>query len=134
MLDRGNQYKGPMSNFLNVFTQEFRHEGDPWQSNMAERFKQTIDVFAATLGKAAFQLKKGRALNAAMFDSMTVGVARRLSVVSEINLAKIPQIHAELLIDTDYVESVSQSTSNEVSVCRHSANMGQKVNGDSALN
>ncbi|MCH8310037.1 MAG: DUF262 domain-containing protein [Chloroflexi bacterium] len=116
MIDRGDQYEGPMSKFLNVFTQDFRHEGIPWQTEISERFKRTIDVFAESMGGEAFRITKGRVLNAAVFDSMTVGMARRLSDGLEIDLSTIKRIHADLLDDAEYLNSVSQSTSGEASV------------------
>ena len=112
------RYKRPMSEFLNTFVQRNRQPGDDFLAVAAKAFARTIDEFHSTLGKRAFRLKTGRALNAAVFDSMAVGLARRINSSGAPSSRSISRVYEGLLRDDDYLEAVSRSTADEAFVGR----------------
>ncbi|MDE2861468.1 MAG: DUF262 domain-containing protein [Chloroflexota bacterium] len=108
-------YNPPMSEFLTVFVQKNRNPQDDFLTESNDIFTQTMDAFMGALGERAFRIE--RALNAAIFDSMSVGLARRIA--SSNNLPEpepIKAAHRSLIEDRDYLEAVSRSTADERSV------------------
>jgi len=65
-----------MKAFLNTFMGKNRHLTRIPKSEIADTFISTIEVGHSAIGNRAFRL--ARALNAAVFDAVMVGVARRL--------------------------------------------------------
>ena len=108
-------YKPPMTEFLTRFVGKNRNPQDAFLQNAADIFIQTMGAFGHALGGKAF--RPDRALNAAVFDSMSVGLARKL-VSSE--CAPTPEdmgvAHNDLLRDPEYLQAVSRTTANERSV------------------
>ncbi len=54
-----------------------------------------------------------RALNAAVFDSVMVAVARRLQAGPIKNVASVKEQYDKLLKDNKYVEAITRTTSDE---------------------
>ena len=108
-------YKSPMSEFLTVFIQKHRNPHEQFLTESRDIFTKTMDAFMCSLGKRAFRLE--RALNAAIFDSMSVGLARRLvSSQPPPDHEQIKLAHDSLLLDPDYIEAISRATAVERSV------------------
>ena len=113
----GDEYKKSMAEFLNVFTQRNRTPDKAWLDDIAELFKQTVTAFAEAKGREAFRLHRARAVNAAVLDSMMVGLAKR--IVCEDNrptTQAIKRTHDSLAKNQKYLDSVTQGTSDENSV------------------
>ena len=110
-------YEPPLSEFLTQFVGKNRNPQDDFLKGAACIFTRTMDAFVCALGRGIFRPE--RALNAAVFDSMSVGLARKIDSSGcpprpeETKLA-----YQELLQDADYIESVSRSTADEQSVTR----------------
>lgn len=108
-------YKSPMSEFLTVFVQKNRNPQDDFLNTSTDIFIRTIEAFMSALGGRAFRLE--RAINAAMFDSMSVGLARKIVLLGHPPDPEQTKLaHYSLLKDTDYLEAISQSTADERSV------------------
>ena len=108
-------YKPPMSEFLTVFIQKNRNPQDDFLAESTDIFALTMDSFMSALGGRAFRLE--RAINAAIFDSMSVGLARKIASSDHPPDPEQTKLaHRFLLEDTDYLEAVSQSTADERSV------------------
>ena len=118
MLYQGHEYARPMSEFLNVFAQENMNPDDCWIRDTARVFDETIKLFADAKGKGAFRLSKGRAANAAVFDSMSVGLASAIMDGKSLDNARVRQIHDCLLLDDEYLQAVAKGTSRERSVAK----------------
>ena len=84
------------------------------RSTFRELFTDAIDVVMNSIGPKAFRPE--RALNAAVFDSVMVGIARRLKVSKEIDFARLTVKYGELLADKRYQVLIAQSTSDEKNV------------------
>ena len=108
-------YKPPMTEFLTKFLGKNRNPEDSFLENASHVFVDTVAAFEGALGKSAF--RPDRALNAAVFDSMSVAMARRItSTAVTPSPHDIRTVHQGLLDDDDYVDAVSRRTANEQSV------------------
>ena len=113
----GDEYKKSMAEFLNVFTQRNRTPDKAWLNDIAELFKQTVTAFAEAKGREAFRLHRARAVNAAVLDSMMVGLAKRIVCEDNRPMAQaIERTHNSLTKNQEYLDSVTQGTSDENSV------------------
>lgn len=69
-------YKKPMNEFLNSYMHKNRDLTVQSKAKVTSAFVSTIEVVSKCLGNGVFRPK--RALNAAVFDAVMVGIARRL--------------------------------------------------------
>ena len=69
-------YHRPMKEFLNQYMGSRSDVAEAEADRLADVFRNTADVVLETLGKEAFRLRT--AVNAAVLDSVMVGVAVRL--------------------------------------------------------
>lgn len=107
-----NQYKPPMKSFLNRFMHENKDLEIYAASDMRRVFQETVRVIHKKLGEKAF--KPSRALNAAVQDSLMIGIARRLEkgpIVSEISdeyecLARNEEFGDLIYSQTSHLENV----------------------------
>ncbi len=116
MYHKGHDYTRPMEEFLNVFTQTHRNPSEKWMQDTAELFKGTIEAFAGSLGKEAFRISGGRAVNAAVFDSMSVGLANRIRQSGVPEYEVIRDTHRHLVSSDNYLQAITQGTSDDRSV------------------
>ena len=108
-------YKAPMREFLTKFVGKNRNPGDAFLEKSSDIFVRTMSAFQGALGRAAF--RPDRALNAAVFDSMSIALARRIaSTGSAPSPDVIKAAHNDLLKDPEYVDAVSRRTANEQAV------------------
>lgn len=98
----GDNYKRPMKEFLNQFNQRKRKPSEKFLSSCSDIFKQSIDLVFDVIGNTAFRPE--RALNAAVFDSVLVGIAKRLENEKKIDNAKFKKAYDELLSEDRYIE------------------------------
>jgi hypothetical protein len=83
-------YERPMSDFLNKYMGKNRELAYQPDNQIKETFQKTIDVISEAIGREAFRPKA--TFNAAVFDSVMVGVARRLNKKGEIkNLGRLKE-------------------------------------------
>ena len=122
-------YKSPMSEFLTMFVQKNRNPQDHFLMEATDIFVRTMDACMTAFGERSFRLE--RALNAAVFDSMSVGLARKIASSGHPpDLEQTRLIHRSLLEDTDYLGAISRSTADENSV---SIRMSKAVEGFASL-
>jgi hypothetical protein len=117
LIDEAN-YSRPMAEFLSRFAGKYRNAQGEFQDKMPSLFKLTVSQFYNALGRTAF--RPGRAVNAAVFDSCMLGLARRLSRndLPLPSVEKIVSAYNELLADKEYNEAISRSTADEKFVTR----------------
>ena len=108
----GERYRRPMSEFLTQFVGRRRNPRDDFLQDSESIFTRTMDAFAAAMGKRAFRPE--RALNAAVFDSMSVALARKIDSSGRVpDPERTKEAHLDLLMDQEYIEAVSSWTSDE---------------------
>jgi len=107
-------YSRPMSEFLNGYMGKNKHLGVTTADQINSVFGATVKVVASALDSKAFRPE--RALNAAVCDSVMVGLAKRLSQgpLNKPNQFKVA--YARLLADKGYLSAVTQHTSDETNV------------------
>ena len=114
----GDNYTDPMAEFLNIFTQNNRNPSESWLSDTSDVFKHTISLFAKSKGKRSFRLSEGRVANAAVFDSMSVGLAKRIYRNGEMSPESVTDIHDSLIKCNEYLASVERRAYTKTSVAQ----------------
>lgn len=105
------EYKRPMNEFLNKFLGFHRHLKKRSAEEFVTVFQSTIDVIWGALDKRAFRPE--RTINAAVFDGVMVGTARRLAKGKINDLQEYKKRYDALLASDRFKESYSQSTADE---------------------
>lgn len=108
------EYEKPMEEFLNKFAANQRKASDEFMEMCDKIFKQTIDASVAAFNSKPFRLVKG--INAAIFDSVMVALAKRLTTGVITDMPGCQKAYDELLTDTDYRKAVTDGTSDESAV------------------
>ena len=103
-----------MEEFLNGFASKHNKPSEEFLKEVEKVFKDTIDVAKKTLGTKSFRVV--RAINAAVFDSIMVGIARRLKMGNIADLDSLKNAYEELMRNTDYLKATSKGTSDETTV------------------
>lgn len=114
MYTEGEKYEKPMSEFLNKFNKKCRTLTQEQVQQFTNVFVQTIDVVHKAIGAHAFRPE--RALNAAVFDSVMVGLARRLKNKADADPAAVAKAYEELLGDAGFRAAMSIATSDAANV------------------
>jgi hypothetical protein len=109
-------YERPMADFMSKFIARHAESGPSFLKECSAMFANTIEVAYKSLDRKAFKL--GKVLNAAVYDSVMVGIARRLAAGSAPNPKNVLKAYNSLLNDVDYIESVSRSTADEAFVAK----------------
>lgn len=111
-----DKYERPMKEFLNTYMGANKNIKLHDKEILTDKFTKAIDIIATTLGNKAFRLE--RALNAAVFDAVMVGLTRRLDkgpiedksiFVSQYNL---------LLKDEEFCNACKTATSDASNVTK----------------
>lgn len=109
-----DKYSRPMKDFLNTYLDSMKQQGELPMIERAKLFEQTIRFIHSTIGKSAFKPERG--LNAAVFDSVMVGTARRLVNAGTPHLADYCSAYESLLKSPEFINLVSKSTADEANV------------------
>ena len=115
MWKRGDNYTKPMVEFLNLFTLAHENPDDKWLTEMSSIFEVTVEAFAQAIDRP-FRLRGGRVVNVAVFDSMAIGLAKRIRCSGVSNLSNVAAVHEALIIDEEYLQAATGGTSDENSV------------------
>jgi hypothetical protein len=111
-----DRYEKPIKGFLNRYMKLNRHLALQSTSEVEKAFLPTVQLISESLGNRAF--KPRRALNAAVFDSVMIGVARRLNQGEVTDLDALQTQYRTLLENEDFVRVTQESTSDEENVRR----------------
>ena len=113
-----DNYGAPMLGFLNNFADKHRNPSIEFLYEGRSLFTAVMKAFNASLGSKAFRTAGSQQLNAAVFDSMSVGLAHRIKQGDGIppNPSAVAIVHNTLLQDTDYRGSVAGGTAQLASV------------------
>jgi uncharacterized protein DUF262 len=108
LLHEGESYRPPMANFLNIYMGRNRELSDKDAAAMSARFRTTIDLVRESIGSRAF--RPAKAMNAAVFDSVMVGTAKRLEIGPVLNIEAFRQAYAVLLNNQDFLDACGRWT------------------------
>jgi len=110
----GAEYARPMEEFINRFCRKHRH-GPPKFLKQAEAlFTTTIATAEKGLGVSAF--RPSRSMNAAAFDSIAIGIARRLEKGPILDFTTVKTAYEALLKNDLYIAATSRATADETNV------------------
>ncbi len=116
MYHAGSNYERPMTEFLNQFAQSNRNPDKGWLREVSGLFRSTVRCFNEAKGVGAFRVKGGRVVNAAIFDSMSIALARRIALNTTPGRKAIQRAHDDLIGRDEYLVAVKSGTSHERSV------------------
>lgn len=105
-------YSAPMNLFLNEYMRSVRNLPDADAAALTRDFQSTIDFIVASVGHRAFRLRTGTALNAAVFDAVSVAVLTT-GVVGRLSNEQFKERYDGLLADDAFLEAVGRSTARE---------------------
>lgn len=114
-----DDYKKPMKEFLNKFMGSNRMLDQYSWEELTVAFSRTVQVVYDAIGPKAFRPKGP--LNAAVIDSIMVGVARRLNKGDITDLDGLRAAYESLLVNSRYVEATETGTAQEDNVFRRIA-------------
>lgn len=109
-----SDYQRPLNKFLNDFMKDHRNPSPDEIEKFEESFLSACRLFSVALDIKAFRPKAS--LNAAVFDSMMVGLSYALDQNPDINAENVRQIHQHLLQDADYIQACSRATGDQASI------------------
>ena len=109
-----DKYSRPMNEFLNTFMGRNVDLTRINKNRIVDVFEPTTRIINTTLGNKAFRPE--RALNAAVFDSVMVGLAKRLQHGELKKPEKFVAAYTQLLSDADYKTAIKSGTSDEATV------------------
>jgi hypothetical protein len=109
-------YRKPMKEFLNNYMGKNRHLNLQSEGDISKAFASTIEMVRKSLGSNAFRPKKQ--LNAAVFDSVMVGIAKRVARGAIKNRDKLKKQYQMLLANDDFMNACVTGTANEDFVSR----------------
>ena len=107
-------YERPLKTFLNHYLDTNRNRSN--FEALFHLFRGAAAEMDGALGRTAF--RPVRPLNAAILDSVFVGVMRRLEVGPIANVDQLKTAYDDLLSDEEYVSAIDKSTADETSVNR----------------
>ena len=108
---KSNDYKRPMKSFLNSYMGSNRDLTINSKEELTTIFDNTIDIVYRSIGDEAFRPVK--AINAAVFDAVMIGIATRLSEKEIEDLETVKVKYESLLAKPEFIESYKTSTSDE---------------------
>jgi hypothetical protein len=111
-----DNYEEPMKEFLNSFMGKNKKLELHSSEELNLVFEQSTSIIAKAFGEKAFKPKK--ALNAAVFDSVMVGMARRIQYGQIKNETAAYEKYRQLLENQDYISVTERATADRESVRR----------------
>lgn len=109
-----HKYQRPMSKFLNDFMNENRHIDAARGELFSGRFRSVMGLVLRTLGSGAFRPERN--LNAAVFDSVMVGLSDRILQGGSLDESKVKERYERLISSTEFQKSYQRATADEESV------------------
>ena len=107
-------YKKILKTFMNNFMSKNRNFEIHAESKLRSLFSNSIKTIHEALGDNAF--RTGNRMNAAIFDSVMIGVAARLQTNPNPNLDQLSKQYNWLITQEDYKDFIESATSSESSV------------------
>jgi len=115
MLQNRTHYQSPMRDFLNDFAANEEDPILPQSLSELERiFRASIALIHAAQGKSAF--RPVRALNAAVFEAVMVGIGERLRNEPKPAPVLVAAAYDRLLQNSDFMKASNSATATEESV------------------
>lgn len=111
---KSDQYSRPMNGFLNKFAASMNKASEVELDRLDSVFKKTIDKINKSVGNRAFRII--RALNAAAFDAVMVGLATRLEGHPEPEDDAVVVAYDSLITQDEFRQVCERATADEENV------------------
>ena len=112
----GDKYSKPMAGFLNKYMGANRHFKLQSSKQISQVFNNTVETLNKHLGRNVF--KPRGALMAAIFDSIMVGIARRLEKGDIKDIKALNRNYIALLSNKGFIGATETHTSDEENVVK----------------
>ncbi len=106
-----DKYSDPMKQFLNKFMSHNKNLNVYSDAELMQLFVGTIETIERCIGYKVFKPQK--TLNAAVFDSIMVGIAKRLETGQIINCSSLKDAYNTLLKNSDFATATERATGNK---------------------
>lgn len=110
----GRNYSRPMNGFLNKFSASMNKVGPAELDRLSAVFRNTIAKINVAIGVRAFRII--RALNAAAFDAVMVGLARRLDSGPMPSDSAVSAAYDTLVANDEFRQACERATADEENV------------------
>jgi hypothetical protein len=107
-------YARPMKSFLNTFMNKNKELSIQTSNEFTAEFVAAVELVSKAIGPKVF--KPTSSFNAAVFDSVLVGIARRLQKGPITDPALVGASYWSLLEDNEFTAATSRSTANDETV------------------
>lgn len=104
-------YAKPMVEFLNKFNKKNRNPSEEFLLKAERLFKETITFIKNSIGKSAF--RPGGVINVSAFEAISVSIAKIIEKKGSINAAAFIEAHKNLLLDSEFIKSITNGTSDD---------------------
>ncbi len=108
------RYEKPLLTFLNKYMHDNRELEKQPEAELVQVFTNTIDTVHRCLGKRAF--RPVRILNAAVYDAVMYGIAKRLEHGSITDCKQLEAAHAALIEDAEFVRLYTSGTTDPANI------------------
>jgi hypothetical protein len=112
---QGDKYQSPMEKFLNTYMAHNRNLERQDEMTLTDVFNKTVDVIYSSIEEKAFRFTSS-SLNAALYDALMVGIARRLEKGEITDLEAVERSYTKLVSLPAFAKAVTASTASEVNV------------------
>ena len=119
------KYEKPMQEFLNKYMRRNKHLKIQSKTQLEYIFTKSIDIIYQCLGKEAFKPKKK--LNAAVFDAVMVGAAKRLEKGELCDLEALKEKYESLLNEGVFISATSRGGTASADRVRNRITMAVKA-------
>ena len=113
---QSDAYRRPMLAFLNDFAESHQQPCQQFLQDGQNLFAAVMRQFNAGLGAKAFRTAGNRQFNAAVFDSMSVGLACRIAKSDSPTDQALRDAHSSLLADEQYLAAIAKGAARNDSV------------------
>lgn len=113
LFENYQEYKKPMSEFINKFSKKHR-DGNDGIDKYCELFEKSVELFNLAMGSKAFRV--ARPLNVAIYDAAMCGLASRISKGLPTDAKIVAEIYDTLINDEAVKPFISQGTTDVTSV------------------
>lgn len=107
-------YQKPMGEFLNKFMKMHSNPDELFIQQANDNFTKSIKCIYEALGSKAF--KPQRAINAANFDAVMIGLTRNIANVKSMSPDRLKEIYLTLIRKEDFIKFTEKATADEASV------------------
>jgi len=115
LYERAGAYSRPVKGFLNEYLRDNRDRDEDDSERLVDVFNETTELIYEHLGQRAF--RPVRPLNAAVLDSVMVGLMRRVDDDDDLDDGDaLRRAYNGLIDSTDYATATTSSTAGEDSV------------------